>query len=85
MAPNTLRLNSDETIAVAVDGPNSAELRVLIQDLPGKQRDISQMLLTVQPGEYIFIITLNILNFFFLKIFLNNFFTLPAALYSCNW
>lgn len=50
VAPNTLRLNSDETIAVAIDGNIGAVVSVFVQDHPGKVKNISQTLVAVQPG-----------------------------------
>uniref|UniRef100_T1E175 Putative complement component n=1 Tax=Cupiennius salei TaxID=6928 RepID=T1E175_CUPSA len=49
-APSTLRLNSDETVAIAVDGNNGAFVNVYIQDHPGKKKNISQIDVAVRPG-----------------------------------
>nr|BAK64109.1 complement component 3-1 [Hasarius adansoni] len=64
VAPNTLRLNSDETIAVAIDGNIGAVVSVFVQDHPGKVKNISQTLVAVQPGQpELFKIQLNSQNF----------------------
>ncbi|XP_071043014.1 A.superbus venom factor 1 [Parasteatoda tepidariorum] len=59
-APSTLRLDSDETIAIAVEGKDGALVNVYIQDFPGKIKNITQTVLEVWPGRpEIFKINLN--------------------------
>lgn len=50
-APSTLRLNADETIALAIDGGNGGIANIHIQDYPGKVRNITQAQVAVQPGQ----------------------------------
>ncbi|GBM70655.1 hypothetical protein AVEN_206873-1 [Araneus ventricosus] len=51
VAPNTLRLDSDETIAIALEGKPVAKVNVLIQDHPGKIKNISETVLDVHSDQ----------------------------------
>ncbi|GIY66063.1 complement C3 [Caerostris extrusa] len=51
IAPNTFRLDSDETIAIAVEGKPSAMVNVVIQDHPGKIKKISETRLEVHAEQ----------------------------------
>ncbi|KAF8771863.1 A.superbus venom factor 1 like protein [Argiope bruennichi] len=51
VAPNTLRLDSDETIAIAIEGKPVAKVHVLIQDHPGKIKNISETVLDVHAEQ----------------------------------
>ncbi|GFT49548.1 a.superbus venom factor 1 [Nephila pilipes] len=51
VAPNTLRLDSDETIAIALEGKPVALVTVFIQDFPGKIKNLTQTVTDVSSAE----------------------------------
>ncbi|GFR18311.1 complement C3, partial [Trichonephila clavata] len=48
VAPNTLRLDSDETIAIALEGKPVALVHAYIQDYPGKIKNLTQIVSDVK-------------------------------------
>lgn len=50
IAPKTLRLNTDETIGIAVDGNGGGPVLIYVQDYPGKVKNITKLLLNVYRG-----------------------------------
>ncbi|GIY42956.1 complement C3, partial [Caerostris extrusa] len=60
VAPNTFRFDSDETIAIAVEGKPSAMVNIVIQDHPGKIKKILETRIEVYAEQpYILNVHLN--------------------------
>ncbi|XP_055951845.1 complement C5-like [Argiope bruennichi] len=51
VAPKTLRLDTDEKIGVALEGRSKARVSVLIQDYPGKAKNITETVLDVSSEQ----------------------------------
>ncbi|XP_035221390.1 complement C3-like, partial [Stegodyphus dumicola] len=51
IAPNSLRVDSDEVIGIAIDGDRGALVNIYIQDHPGKIKNITQKQIDVRPGH----------------------------------
>ncbi|KAF8771862.1 Complement C5 like protein [Argiope bruennichi] len=51
VAPKTLRLDTDEKIGIVLEGRSKARVSVLIQDYPGKAKNISETVLHVSSEQ----------------------------------
>lgn len=50
-APNTIRLGTEETVAIAHDGANSQRVTLYLQDYPGRKNRFSNLAFDVTPGK----------------------------------